>query len=73
MRVRMLETRRASPDSAHPQIFEAGKAYDVPDELAQMWLASHRAEEDKMIDAPPETKARKGRRGKPSALATETK
>lgn len=58
MRVRMVETRRAAPDSVRAQIYEAGKAYDVPDELARMWLASGRAMEDKAIDAAPETKTR---------------
>lgn len=52
----MLETRRAAPDGVHAQIYEIGKAYEVPDELARMWFSSHRAEEDKMADGPSETK-----------------
>lgn len=59
IRVRMLETRRAAPDGIHVQLYEVGQSYEVPPDLARAWFASGRAEEDKMIQGPPETKRRR--------------
>jgi len=56
MRVRMMTTRVAAPNGRDQQTFQAGAVYDVPEELARGWLASGKAEEDKMIDPVPETK-----------------
>ena len=47
MRVRMKETRNA---------YEAGKSYDLPKDLAFMYIRNGRAYEDKSIDSPPEIK-----------------
>ena len=47
MRVRMKETRNA---------YEAGKSYDLPLDLAFMYIRNGRAYEDKSIDSPPEVK-----------------
>ena len=56
MRVRMLMTRAAAPNGRDQKTFQAGAVYDVPDELARDWLASGKAEEDKMVDFAPETR-----------------
>jgi len=47
MRVRMKETRNA---------YEAGKSYDLPIDLAFMYIRNGRAYQDKSIDGPPEVK-----------------
>lgn len=47
MRVRMKETRNR---------YEAGKSYDLPDELAWAYIRCGRAYLDKSLDGPPETK-----------------
>ena len=47
MRVRMKETRN---------VYEAGKSYDLPLDLAFMYIRNGRAYEDKSIDGAPEIK-----------------
>jgi len=47
MRVRMKETRNA---------YEAGKSYNLPMDLAFMYIRNGRAYEDKLIEGPPEIK-----------------
>lgn len=54
MKVRMLQSRIASPDGKTASFFEAGRSYVVPDDLGKAWIASSRAEEDKMIESAPE-------------------
>jgi len=59
MRVRMFESRWAAPDHINKKLFEAGKVYDVPQDLAEDWLRSRRCEQDKSLDGPSETKESK--------------
>jgi len=47
VRVRMLMTKGE---------YEVGKVYEVTQDLARVWLNRRHAEEDKMIDGPPEIK-----------------
>lgn len=56
MRVRILTDRRGSPDGIHPQLYQAGQAYDLPPALAEPWLAKGICEQDKMLAGPEETK-----------------
>ena len=55
MKVRMLSTRRGSPDGIEIREYEAGRKYDLSPSLAEIFLGAGWAEEDKEL-APPETK-----------------
>jgi len=55
MKVRMLSTRRGSPDGIEIREYEAGRKYDLSPSLAEIFLGAGWAEEDKE-SAPPETK-----------------
>lgn len=57
MKVRMIADKYASEDGINVKLYEVGKAYDVPADLAEKWLKTHLAEEDKMLPGPAETKA----------------
>ena len=56
MRIRMLVTRRGSPDGIHAVEYRQGEAYDLPLVLAESWLAKGYCEQDKMLAGPEETK-----------------
>ena len=60
MRVRMMKTLQAAQDGVHVECLEAGRVYDLPEAMARAFLESGRAEEDKMLDQAPETKAPAG-------------
>lgn len=60
MRVRMLQTRRGSPDGIRAELYLAGQLYDLPAALAKPWLARGIAEEDKLVPSAPETKVEPG-------------
>ncbi len=63
MRIRMLRPYRSAPDGIHVQDFEAGKKYDIPENLAMGFISQGLACEDKDMGGAPETKAApKGRR-----------
>lgn len=51
MRIRMLTGLTTKAGT-----FVAGQAYEVEDGRARSWIGFHFAEQDKMIDAAPETK-----------------
>lgn len=55
MNVRMLSTRRGSPDGIEIREYEAGRKYDLSPSLAGIFLGAGWAEEDKE-SAPEETK-----------------
>ena len=55
MKVRMLSTRRGSPDGIEIREYEAGKKYDLSPSLTEIFLGAGWAEEDKEM-APSETK-----------------
>ena len=47
MQIRMLRTQRGSPDGLEVRLYEAGRKYDVPAELAAVFIGQGSAEEDK--------------------------
>lgn len=49
MKVRMLTTKRGSPDGLEIREYEAGQKYDLPDRLAGIFLSQDWAEEDKEL------------------------
>ena len=49
MKVRMLITKRGSPDGLEVREYEAGKKYDLPERLAGIFLSQGWAEEDKEL------------------------
>ena len=49
MEVRMVLSARGSPDGIEVRHYEAGKKYDLPAELADVFLAQGWAEEDKEL------------------------
>lgn len=49
MKVRMLRTQNGSPDGIQVFVYEAGRKYDIPAELAAVFLAQGWAEEDKEL------------------------
>ena len=49
MKIRMLTTKRGSPDGLEVREYEAGHKYDLPAELASVFLAQGWAEEDKEL------------------------
>ncbi len=57
VKVRMLHTKVASPNGIDIIPYLAGKKYDIPDQLAQMFIDHRWAEEDKDLMQAPETKA----------------
>lgn len=60
MRIRMIKMQPAALDGIHVEILESGRVYDLPDAMARAFLESGRAEEDKALDGPPESKAPAG-------------
>ena len=56
MRVRMLTTRKGSSDGIHAERFMQGQVYDLPASLAKPYIEKGCAEQDKMVEAAPETK-----------------
>jgi hypothetical protein len=56
MRVRMLTNRKGSSDGVHAERFMQGQVYDLPASLAKPYLERGYAEQDKMVEAAPETK-----------------
>lgn len=55
-RVRMLETRKGSPDGIRTVLYEAGRVYSIPEALAGPWIAKGIAEEEKSLERAPELK-----------------
>lgn len=55
-RVRMLETRKGSPDGIRTVLYEAGRLYAIPEALAGPWIAKGIAEEEKSLERAPELK-----------------
>ena len=55
-RVRMLETRKGSPDGIRTVLYEAGALYALPEALAGPWIAKGIAEEEKSLERAPELK-----------------
>jgi hypothetical protein len=49
MNIRMLKTMRGSPDGIQVFEYRAGQKYDLPDDLAQVFLREGWAEEDKEL------------------------
>lgn len=49
MKIRMLTTKRGSPDGLEIREYEAGKKYDLPERLAGNFLGQGAAEEDKEL------------------------
>lgn len=49
MKIRMLLTKRGSPDGITVLEYEAGRKYDIPAPLATIFLAQGWAEEDKEL------------------------
>lgn len=49
MKVRMLRTQKGSPDGIQVFSYEAGQKYDLPDDLAGVFLREGWAEEDKEL------------------------
>jgi hypothetical protein len=47
MKIRMLQSTKGSPDGIEVRQYEAGTKYDVPEELAAVFLSQGWAEEDK--------------------------
>lgn len=60
MRVRMDRTRRGSPDGVSVFTYEVGGSYELPASLAESFIGSGDAREDKAIDRAPETKEGSG-------------
>lgn len=56
MKIRMLETKKGSPDGIRINEYEIGKKYDIPKSLAEAFLRAGWAEEDKILDVPKEIK-----------------
>jgi len=54
MKIRMLVTKKGSPDGIHIFEYHAGQKYDVSPHLANIFLNAGWAEEDKVVE--PETK-----------------
>jgi hypothetical protein len=49
MNIRMLKTMRGSPDGIQVFEYQAGQKYDLPDDLAGVFLREGWAEEDKEL------------------------
>ena len=49
MNIRMLKTMRGSPDGIQVFEYRAGQKYDLPDDLAGVFLREGWAEEDKEL------------------------
>ena len=64
MKIRMLGNSRGAPDHIHSQDYEAGKKYDVPEQLAEQFFRKGLAEEDKALEVPKETKKKASRKKK---------
>lgn len=64
MKIRMLIDQKGSPDGIQVNEYEAGKKYDLPANLAQVFLDNNWAEEDKAFDSAPEKKARARRKAR---------
>jgi len=68
MNIRMLQTTRGSPDGIQVFEYRAGEKYDLPDDLAGVFLREGWAEEDKELvletkaGPQPEAPARKQKR-----------
>jgi len=60
MKIRMLITKKGSPDGIQVIEYQAGQKYDLPQELADVLLREGWAEEDKVIEL--ETKGKKSGR-----------
>ncbi len=60
MKIRMLVTKKGSPDGIQVIEYQAGQKYDLPQELADVLLREGWAEEDKVIEL--ETKGKKSGR-----------
>lgn len=58
MKVRMLISKKGCPDGIHVLDYDAGKSYDMPEQLANVMVENGWAEEDKAMDRAPETKAK---------------
>lgn len=64
MRIRMTTTTKASPDGIQVNTYEQGRTYELPEPFARIFLDNEWAIEDKALDAPPETKAKRTARRK---------
>ena len=49
MKVRMLRTRTGSPDGLTVELYKAGEVYLLPPPLAEVFLSTGDAEEDKEL------------------------
>lgn len=56
-RVRMIETRSGRHNEYQAFRYDAGKAFHLPDNIADLYISQGAAMEDKSMDAAPETKA----------------
>lgn len=59
MRVRMLQAQRGSPDGINVFEYKAGEKYELPDELAMIFLKYGWAEEDKELIIEKKKKSKK--------------
>lgn len=57
MEIRMIHTQKGSIDGIKVETYEAGKKYELPPSLAQVFLNEGWAKEEKVIDKVPEVKA----------------
>lgn len=57
MKIRMNVTQQGSTDGMQVNTYEAGRVYDLPLSLAEVFLSEGWAREDKAIDKVPEVKA----------------
>lgn len=55
-RVRMIQSRKGSPDGVRTVLYEAGTLYALPEALAGPWIAKGIAEEEKSVERAPELK-----------------
>lgn len=55
-KIRMLSTKAGSPDGINVNEYLAGQTYNLPPRLAEIFLDSEVAEEDRALDGPEEIK-----------------
>ena len=64
MKIKMVKTSLGSPDGIKVQQYEAGKVYDVPEELGLLFVESEvakKVEREKKVEKVEEVKKKRGR------------
>lgn len=56
MKVRMLKESKGSPDGIRVETYKVGKSYEIPENLASVFLKLGWAEKDKSLKGPKESK-----------------